>query len=91
MNFINNNNNITLNLLEAVRVSKINPVIQIYSTSEVYGQVKKNETPIKETNRMRPTVHMQFKSLKIYVPKTTVKILIKNNNYRMFTYLNQED
>ena len=38
---INNNNNITLNLLETIRKSKINPIILICSTSEVYGTVKK--------------------------------------------------
>ena len=41
MSFINNNNNITLNLLEAARRLKLKSVIQICSTSEVYGQVKK--------------------------------------------------
>ena len=51
---VNNNNNCTLNLLEAVRLTKIKPIIQICSTSEVYGIVNKKETPIKETNPFRP-------------------------------------
>lgn len=48
----------TANLLEAVKrlkfSSEYNPVIHICSSSEVYGQVKENETPIKETNPFRP-------------------------------------
>ena len=44
----------TLNLLEAVRKSKIDPVIHICSSSEVYGQVTNDEVPIKETNPFRP-------------------------------------
>lgn len=44
----------TLNLLEAVRKSKIDPVIHICSSSEVYGQVQPDEVPIKETNQLRP-------------------------------------
>ena len=48
----------TANLLEAVKKLKISsnydPIIQIASSSEVYGQVKENEVPIKETNVFRP-------------------------------------
>ena len=44
----------TLNILEAVKQCNINPTIHICSSSEVYGQVKKDEVPIKETNVFRP-------------------------------------
>ena len=48
----------TANLLEVVRKLKTetgyDPVIHICSSSEVYGQVKENETPIKEDNPFRP-------------------------------------
>lgn len=44
----------TLNLLEAVRYAKIDPVIHICSSSEVYGQVRKDELPIKESQPFRP-------------------------------------
>jgi len=48
----------TCNLLEAVKELKLStdydPVIHICSSSEVYGQVQKGETPIKETNHFRP-------------------------------------
>ena len=44
----------TLNLLEAIRHFKLDPIIHICSSSEVYGQVKEEELPIKETNPLRP-------------------------------------
>ena len=48
----------TANLLEAVRKLKkdsgYDPIIQIASSSECYGQVKEDETPIKEDNPFRP-------------------------------------
>ncbi len=48
----------TCNLLEAVKQLKLSsnydPVIHICSSSEVYGQVEKGETPIRETNPFRP-------------------------------------
>lgn len=49
----------TCNLLEAVKElknsTKYDPVMHICSSSEVYGQVQKGETPIKETNPFRPS------------------------------------
>jgi len=48
----------TCNLLEAIKGLKINfnydPIICVCSSSEVYGQVKEEEAPIKETNPFRP-------------------------------------
>jgi len=44
----------TINLFEAVRKAEINPKIQIACSSEEYGLVKPEETPIKETNPLRP-------------------------------------
>ena len=44
----------TVNLLEAIRASNCDPVIQIAGSSEEYGFVKPDETPIKETNSLRP-------------------------------------
>ena len=52
---IQNNIMGTANLLEAVRMTGIDPVIQICSTSEVYGQVFPHEVPIKEDQPMRPS------------------------------------
>ena len=44
----------TVNLLEAVRSSKIDPKIHIAGSSEEYGLVNHDEVPIKETNQLRP-------------------------------------
>jgi GDP-mannose 4,6-dehydratase len=48
----------TCNLLEAVKELKIHhdydPVIHVCSSSEVYGQVKEDEVPIRESNPFRP-------------------------------------
>ena len=48
----------TCNLLEAVRELKqadgYDPVIHICSSSEVYGQVREDEVPIRESNPLRP-------------------------------------
>lgn len=50
------NNNIigTSNLFEAVRLARLDPIIQLCSTSEVYGQVDPKYVPIKEDAPMRP-------------------------------------
>lgn len=44
----------TANLLDAVRITKQDPKIHICSSSEVYGQVREEELPIRETNPFRP-------------------------------------
>ncbi len=44
----------TTNLLEAVRLSGLDPLIHICSSSEVYGQVREDEVPIREGNPFRP-------------------------------------
>lgn len=50
------NNNImgTANLFEAVRTAKIDSIIQLCSTSEVYGQVEPKNVPIKESCPFNP-------------------------------------
>lgn len=51
------NNNImgTANLFEAIRMMGIDPVIQLCSTSEVYGQVDPKNVPIKEDCPLNPS------------------------------------
>lgn len=44
----------TANLLEAVRILEIDPVIHVCSSSEVYGQVTESDVPIRETCPLRP-------------------------------------
>ncbi len=44
----------TVNLLEAVRLSRQDPVIHVCSSSEVYGQVEPKDLPIREDCPLRP-------------------------------------
>jgi GDP-mannose 4,6-dehydratase len=44
----------TANLLDAVRLAGLDPMIHICSSSEVYGQVRQDELPIRESNPFRP-------------------------------------
>jgi GDP-4-dehydro-6-deoxy-D-mannose reductase len=87
---IENNNSITLNLLEAIRVLNIQPLIIICSSSEVYGQVSKKHVPIKEDCPIKPASP--------YAVSKTFQDLVSYNYYqnfglrviitRMFTYFN---
>ena len=45
----------TANLLEAVRITGIDPVVHVCSSSEVYGQVTEKDVPIEETCPLRPS------------------------------------
>lgn len=86
------NNNIigTSNLFEAIRISKIDPIIQLCSTSEVYGQVNKKEVPIKENNHIRPASPYAISKVaqdflaQNYYKSYNMKVIIT----RMFSYLN---
>lgn len=55
LSVLNNNIMGTANLFEAIRAAKINPVFQMCSTSEVYGQVGPQDVPIKEETALRPS------------------------------------
>jgi GDP-mannose 4,6-dehydratase len=44
----------TNNLLEAIRLTGLTPLVHICSSSEVYGQVQEDEVPIRESNPLRP-------------------------------------
>ena len=87
---IENNNAITLNLLEVIRINKINPLVIICSTSEVYGKINKKDIPIKETKNIGPvnpySASKAFQDLlsQIYSECYGLKIIIT----RMFSYTN---
>ena len=87
---IENNNAITLNLLEIIRINKINPLVIICSTSEVYGKVSKKDIPIKETKNISPvnpySASKAFQDLvsQAYFKSYGLKIIIT----RMFSYTN---
>lgn len=86
------NNNIlgTSNLFEAIRILNIKPIIQLCSTSEVYGQVDPKYVPITEDTPLRPTSP--------YAVSKTVQDLLGWSYFisfklpiirtRMFAYLN---
>lgn len=87
---LENNIRGTAHLLEAVRMAHIDPVIQICSTSEVYGQVDPEHVPIKETCPFNPASPYA-------VSKVTQDLLgftyfrsygMKIIRTRMFAYLN---
>lgn len=86
----NNNVNGTLNLLEAIRVLKVKPTILHCSTSELYGQVRVEDTPIKETQKIDPinvyaiSKLAQEKLCKSLWLSYNISIIIS----RAFTYIN---
>ena len=80
----------TSNLFEAVRIAKLDPLIQLCSTSEVYGQVQPHEVPIREEQPMRPAspyaVSKVAQDLLGYTYFVAYKMRIIRT--RMFAYLN---
>lgn len=80
----------TANLFEAIKVSGLHPLIQLCSTSEVYGQVDPKRVPITEDTPMNP--------VNIYAVSKTAQDLLGLTYFksygmsiirtRMFTYLN---
>jgi GDP-4-dehydro-6-deoxy-D-mannose reductase len=80
----------TGNLFEAVRIAKLDPLIQLCSTSEVYGQVQAHEVPIREEQPMRPAspyaVSKVAQDLLGYTYFVAYKMRIIRT--RMFAYLN---
>lgn len=87
---VSNNVMSTANLFEAVRASKISPLIQLCSTSEVYGQVDPKDVPIREDAPMRPAspyaVSKVTQDLLGYSYFVAYKMRIIRT--RMFAYLN---
>ena len=88
--FLSNNILGTSNLFEAIRAAHLDPVIQLCSTSEVYGQVDPKDVPIKESSPLKPASPYA-------VSKATQDLLGWSyfNSYqmriirtRMFSYLN---
>lgn len=86
----NNNVNGTLNLLEALRILNQKPMIQFCGTSEVYGQVRPDEIPIKESQSIDPvnvyaiSKLTQEKLVKSYYKSYNIPCVIT----RSFGYIN---
>ena len=88
--FLSNNILGTSNLFEAIRATQLDPIIQLCSSSEVYGQIDPNDVPIKENAPLRPVSPYA-------VSKATQDLLgwsyyasyqMRIIRTRMFTYLN---
>tara|TARA_B110000259_G_C14034543_1_gene408658 strand:- start:20523 stop:21500 length:978 start_codon:yes stop_codon:yes gene_type:complete len=90
LDFSINNNSITINVLEAIKNLNIKPIIIICSSSEVYGNVKNKDMPIKETQKFNPvnpyaaTKAFQDFISQIYFRSYNLNIIIT----RMFSYTN---
>jgi GDP-mannose 4,6-dehydratase len=80
----------TANLFEAIRRLGLDPLIQLCSTSEVYGQVEAKDVPIREDAPLRPVspyaVSKAAQDLLGWSYFTTYGMRIVRT--RMFTYLN---
>ena len=87
---LENNIRGTANLLEAVRCAKIDPVVLMCSTSEVYGQVDKNRVPITEDCPINPVnPYAVSKTAQDFLSNTYFKSYgMKIVRTRMFAYLN---
>ncbi len=88
--FLSNNILGTSNLLEAIRATQINPIIQLCSTSEVYGQIDPKDVPIRENAPLRPVspyaVSKAAQDLLGWSYYASYQMRIIRT--RMFTYLN---
>ena len=75
-------------LLHCIKQTKIDPVIHICSSSEVFGRVKKKDLPIKENNSFHPASPYAISKIgtdligRFYYEAYNMKILIT----RMFTH-----
>jgi len=80
----------TGNLFEGIRIARLDPLIQLCSTSEVYGQVQPHEVPIREEQVMRPAspyaVSKVAQDMLGYTYFVAYKMRIIRT--RMFAYLN---
>jgi len=87
---LQNNINNTINLFEAIRIVGIDPIIQFCGTSEVYGQVAPENTPITEEHPLQPvniyavSKLTQEKIASSYFHSYGMKTIIT----RMFAYIN---
>ncbi|MBI2026272.1 MAG: GDP-mannose 4,6-dehydratase [Deltaproteobacteria bacterium] len=90
LSVLNNNIMGTANLLEAIRAVGIDPIIQLCSTSEVYGQVDPKDVPIKELCPMNPSspyaVSKATQDLLGYTYYTSYNMKVIRT--RMFAYIN---
>lgn len=80
----------TSNLFETVRIAGLDPLIQLCSTSEVYGQVDPKDVPIREDAPMRPASPYAVSKIAQDMLGYTyfVSYRMRIIRTRMFAYLN---
>ena len=80
----------TSNLFEAIRLAKLDPLIQLCSTSEVYGQVEPKDVPITEDAPIRPASPYAVSKVAQDMLGWTyfISYQMRIIRTRMFTYLN---
>jgi len=80
----------TCNLFEGLRLLGLDPVIQLCSSSEVYGQVHPHEVPISEDNPLRPASPYSVSKVAQDLLGRTYHLAfgMRVITTRMFTYLN---
>jgi GDP-4-dehydro-6-deoxy-D-mannose reductase len=87
---LQNNINNTINLFEAIRIVGIDPIIQFCGTSEVYGNVSKQNSPVNENHPLEPvniyavSKLTQEKIASSYYHSYGMKVVLT----RMFAYIN---
>jgi len=87
---LQNNINNTINLFEAIRIVGIDPIVQFCGTSEVYGNVSKENSPVNEEHPLEPvniyavSKLTQEKIASSYYHSYDMKVVIT----RMFAYIN---
>jgi len=90
LSVLSNNIMGTANLLEAIRLAEVDPIVQLCSTSEVYGQVDPKNVPIKEDCPIQPSSPYAVSKLTqdmlglAYFRSYDMKII----RTRMFAYFN---
>ncbi len=90
LSVIQNNVMGTANLFEAIRAAELDPVVQLCSTSEVYGQVDPKHVPITEECPINPVnPYAVSKAAQDFLGNTYFKSYgMKVVRTRMFAYLN---
>ena len=87
---LTNNIGGTANLLEGIRLAELDPVVQLCSTSEVYGQVAPENVPINENCPLNPSSpYAVSKTAQDFLGYTYFRSYgMKIVRTRMFAYLN---
>lgn len=90
LNVLQNNIMGTANLFEAIRVECIDPIIQLCSSSEVYGQVSHENVPINEQCQQKPSSpYAVSKTTQDHLGYTYYRSFgLKIITTRMFAYFN---